>query len=141
MLLFLVHVSIKQKSRKEYFLRKRVRTSGKRLTRMNDGTLQKVGDFLQSTPSIIHSKGWCRISKIYSMFCRHCRMACFCCRLLMYMFLESLSALLSCSLIYEINAFIHLFWDSLVLEWKSASIQRKLTPPCVSVSTKVRSVV
>ncbi|XP_042674609.1 kinesin-like protein KIF20B [Centrocercus urophasianus] len=46
----------KMKSRKEYFLRKRVCTSGRRLTSRSDGTLQKVGDFLQSTPSIIHSK-------------------------------------------------------------------------------------
>ncbi|XP_048803164.1 kinesin-like protein KIF20B [Lagopus muta] len=46
----------KMKSGKEYFLRKRVCTSGRRLTSRSDGTLQKVGDFLQSTPSIIHSK-------------------------------------------------------------------------------------
>ena len=78
MLLFLVHVSIEQKSRKEYFLRKQVRTSSKRLTSKKDATLQETGDYLQSSPPIIHSKGWCRISTIDSMFSRHCRMASFC---------------------------------------------------------------
>lgn len=44
------------KSRKEYFLRKQVRTSSKRLTSKKDATLQRIGDFLQNSPSIIHSK-------------------------------------------------------------------------------------
>uniref|UniRef100_A0A8C9LDU2 Kinesin family member 20B n=1 Tax=Pavo cristatus TaxID=9049 RepID=A0A8C9LDU2_PAVCR len=45
-----------KKSREEYFLRKQVRTSSKRLTRKKDAPLQKIGDFLQSSPSILHSK-------------------------------------------------------------------------------------
>ncbi|XP_072196291.1 kinesin-like protein KIF20B [Excalfactoria chinensis] len=44
----------KKKSRHEYFLRKQVHTS--RLTKKKDETLQKIGDFIQSSPSVIHSK-------------------------------------------------------------------------------------
>nr|XP_047925108.1 kinesin-like protein KIF20B isoform X1 [Anser cygnoides] len=45
-----------QTSRKEYPLRKQESTSSKRSARKKDGTLQKLGGFFQSSPTIIHSK-------------------------------------------------------------------------------------
>ncbi|KYO42334.1 kinesin-like protein KIF20B isoform C [Alligator mississippiensis] len=42
--------------RKEYPLRNQQSTSSMKSTRKKDGTLQKLGDFLQSSPIIIHSK-------------------------------------------------------------------------------------
>ncbi|XP_068544064.1 kinesin-like protein KIF20B isoform X3 [Anas acuta] len=49
-------VSTTQTSRKEYSLRKQESTSNKRSARKKDGTLQKLGGFFQSSPTIIHSK-------------------------------------------------------------------------------------
>ncbi|NXN08439.1 KI20B protein, partial [Indicator maculatus] len=43
-------------SRKEYFLRKQESTSSIKSPRKKDRTLQKIGDFFQSSPTIIHSK-------------------------------------------------------------------------------------
>ncbi|XP_051475180.1 kinesin-like protein KIF20B isoform X2 [Apus apus] len=45
-----------QSFRKEYFLRKQDSTSSKKSARKKDGKLQKIGDFFQSSPTIIHSK-------------------------------------------------------------------------------------
>ncbi|NXK26371.1 KI20B protein, partial [Arenaria interpres] len=42
--------------RKEYSLRKQKSTSSKTLDKKKDGTLQKIGDFFQSSPTVIHSK-------------------------------------------------------------------------------------
>ncbi|KFQ77663.1 Kinesin-like KIF20B [Phaethon lepturus] len=47
--------STTQLFRKEYPLRKQESTSSKKSTK-KDGTLQKIGDFFQSSPTIIHSK-------------------------------------------------------------------------------------
>ncbi|XP_021254331.1 kinesin-like protein KIF20B isoform X2 [Numida meleagris] len=49
-------VSAKQKYRKEYSLREREPTSSKKLASKKDAALQKIGNFFQSSPSIIHSK-------------------------------------------------------------------------------------
>ncbi|XP_071895691.1 kinesin-like protein KIF20B isoform X1 [Anas platyrhynchos] len=49
-------VSTTQTSRKEYSLRKQESTSNKRSARKKDGTLQRLGGFFQSSPTIIHSK-------------------------------------------------------------------------------------
>ncbi|XP_067995810.1 kinesin-like protein KIF20B [Melanerpes formicivorus] len=43
-------------SRKEYFLRKQESTSSIKSPNKKDRTLQKIGDFFQSSPTIIHSK-------------------------------------------------------------------------------------
>ncbi|XP_075791232.1 kinesin-like protein KIF20B isoform X1 [Pelodiscus sinensis] len=45
-----------QSFRKEYLLRKQVLTSSTKSMQKKDGTLQKLGDFFQSSPTIIHSK-------------------------------------------------------------------------------------
>lgn len=95
-------MSTTQPSRKEYSLRKQESTSSKKSAKKKDGTLQKIGDFFQSSPNIIHSKGLYRINKAYSMFSEHCRMAYFYCNLLMYVLLKDMSAALSCSFVYEI---------------------------------------
>lgn len=55
-------MSTTQTSRKEYPLRKQESTSSKRSARKRDGTLQKLGGFFQSSPTIIHSKGLYRIN-------------------------------------------------------------------------------
>ncbi|NXL87199.1 KI20B protein, partial [Alectura lathami] len=49
-------MSTKQTSRKQYTLRKQESTSSKKSARKNDGALQKIGDFFQSSPAILHSK-------------------------------------------------------------------------------------
>ncbi|XP_014821276.1 PREDICTED: kinesin-like protein KIF20B [Calidris pugnax] len=48
--------STTQSFRKEYSLRKQKSTSSKTSDKKKDGTLQKIGDFFQSSPTIIHSK-------------------------------------------------------------------------------------
>ncbi|NXH62845.1 KI20B protein, partial [Rhabdornis inornatus] len=45
-----------QSLRKEYPLRRQDSTLNKKSTKKKDGTLQKIGDFFQSSPTIIHSK-------------------------------------------------------------------------------------
>ncbi|XP_041316938.1 kinesin-like protein KIF20B isoform X2 [Pyrgilauda ruficollis] len=45
-----------QSLRKEYSLRRQESTLNKKSARKKDGTLQKIGDFFQSSPTIIHSK-------------------------------------------------------------------------------------
>ncbi|NXI36129.1 KI20B protein, partial [Galbula dea] len=42
--------------RREYSLRKQESTSSKNSAKKKDGTLQKIGDFFQSSPTIFHSK-------------------------------------------------------------------------------------
>ncbi|KFQ91256.1 Kinesin-like KIF20B [Nipponia nippon] len=49
-------MSTTQSFRKEYPLRKQESTSSKRSAKKKDGTLQKIGDFFQNSPTIIHSK-------------------------------------------------------------------------------------
>ncbi|XP_074710236.1 kinesin-like protein KIF20B [Strix uralensis] len=49
-------MSSTQKKRKEYPLRKQESTSSKKSAKKKDGTLQKIGDFFQSSPITIHSK-------------------------------------------------------------------------------------
>lgn len=68
-------MSATQSLRKEYSLRKQESTSSKTSAKKKDGTLQKIGDFFQSSPTIIQSKGLYRITKSYFMFSGHCRMA------------------------------------------------------------------
>ncbi|CAM4603876.1 unnamed protein product [Caretta caretta] len=55
-----------QSFRKEYPLRKQVSTSSTKSTQKKDGTLQKLGDFFQSSPTIIHSKAKKLIATISS---------------------------------------------------------------------------
>ncbi|XP_063261730.1 kinesin-like protein KIF20B [Prinia subflava] len=45
-----------QSLRKEYPLRRQESTLSKKSAKKKDGTLQKIGDFFQSSPTIIHSK-------------------------------------------------------------------------------------
>ncbi|NXN47112.1 KI20B protein, partial [Rhinoptilus africanus] len=52
--------------RKEYSLRKQESTSNKMSAKKKDGTLQKIGDFLQSSPTIIQSKAKKLIATISS---------------------------------------------------------------------------
>ncbi|XP_074448584.1 kinesin-like protein KIF20B isoform X2 [Larus michahellis] len=52
--------------RKEYSLRKQESTSSKMSAKKKDGTLQKIGDFFQSSPTIIHSKAKKLIATISS---------------------------------------------------------------------------
>ncbi|XP_035423307.1 kinesin-like protein KIF20B [Cygnus atratus] len=59
-------MSTTQMSRKEYPLRKQESTSSKRSARKKDGTLQKLGGFFQSSPTIIHSKAKKLIATISS---------------------------------------------------------------------------
>ncbi|NXJ46513.1 KI20B protein, partial [Spizaetus tyrannus] len=59
-------MSTTQPSRKEYSLRKQESTSSKKSAKKKDGTLQKIGDFFQSSPNIIHSKAKKLISTISS---------------------------------------------------------------------------
>ncbi|NXW14855.1 KI20B protein, partial [Circaetus pectoralis] len=59
-------MSTTQLSRKEYSLRKQESTSSKKSVKKKDGTLQKIGDFFQSSPNIIHSKAKKLISTISS---------------------------------------------------------------------------
>uniref|UniRef100_A0A8D0EJR0 Kinesin motor domain-containing protein n=1 Tax=Strix occidentalis caurina TaxID=311401 RepID=A0A8D0EJR0_STROC len=47
---------IKLEDKKEYPLRNQESTSSKKSAKKKDGTLQKIGDFFQSSPVIIHSK-------------------------------------------------------------------------------------
>lgn len=89
-------VSTTQSFRKEYSLRKQESTSSKKSAKKKDGTLQKIGDFFQSSPTIIHSKGLYRINKAYSMFSGHWWMTFF------FLLLKDMSAALSCSFIYEV---------------------------------------
>ncbi|XP_057885240.1 kinesin-like protein KIF20B [Melospiza georgiana] len=49
-------MSTAQSLRKEYSLRRQESTLNKKSSRKKDGTLQKIGDFFQSSPTIIHSK-------------------------------------------------------------------------------------
>ncbi|NWU12485.1 KI20B protein, partial [Cephalopterus ornatus] len=49
-------MSTTQSLRKEYRLRKQEYTLSKKSAKKKDGTLQKLGDFFQSSPTIIHSK-------------------------------------------------------------------------------------
>ncbi|NXW92385.1 KI20B protein, partial [Alopecoenas beccarii] len=49
-------VSTTQSLRKERPLRKQESSSSKKSAKKKDGTLQKIGDFFQSSPTIIHSK-------------------------------------------------------------------------------------
>ncbi|NWR17681.1 KI20B protein, partial [Emberiza fucata] len=51
-----VQVSTAQSLRKEYSLRRQESTLNKKSSKKKDGTLQKIGDFFQSSPTIIHSK-------------------------------------------------------------------------------------
>ncbi|NXY67046.1 KI20B protein, partial [Glareola pratincola] len=59
-------MSSTQSSRKEYSLRKQESTSSKTSAKKKDGTLQKIGDFFQSSPTIIHSKAKKLIATISS---------------------------------------------------------------------------
>ncbi|KFV46244.1 Kinesin-like KIF20B [Tyto alba] len=59
-------MSSTQSFRKEYSLRKQVSTSCKKSAKKKDGTLQKIGDFFQSSPTIIHSKAKKLIATISS---------------------------------------------------------------------------
>ncbi|NWV97688.1 KI20B protein, partial [Machaerirhynchus nigripectus] len=49
-------VSTAQSLRKEYPLRRQESTLSKKSAKKKDGTLQKIGDFFQSSPTIFHSK-------------------------------------------------------------------------------------
>ncbi|NXS15943.1 KI20B protein, partial [Mystacornis crossleyi] len=49
-------MSTAQSLRKEYPLRRQESTLSKKLAKKKDGTLQKIGDFFQSSPTIFHSK-------------------------------------------------------------------------------------
>ncbi|NXH76680.1 KI20B protein, partial [Hydrobates tethys] len=59
-------MSTTQSFRKEYSLRKQESTSSKKSAKKKDGTLQKIGDFFQSSPTIIHSKAKKLIATISS---------------------------------------------------------------------------
>ncbi|NXE52986.1 KI20B protein, partial [Casuarius casuarius] len=59
-------MSTTQSFRKEYQLRKHESTSSTKSARKKDGTLQKIGDFFQSSPTIIHSKAKKLIATISS---------------------------------------------------------------------------
>ncbi|NWX79414.1 KI20B protein, partial [Alca torda] len=59
-------MSTTQSFRKEYSLRKQESTSSKISAKKKDGTLQKIGDFFQSSPTIIHSKAKKLIATISS---------------------------------------------------------------------------
>uniref|UniRef100_A0A8C8SFJ0 Kinesin family member 20B n=1 Tax=Pelusios castaneus TaxID=367368 RepID=A0A8C8SFJ0_9SAUR len=59
-------ISTTQSLRKEYPLRNQASTSSTKSTRKKDGTLQKLGDFFQSSPTIIHSKAKKLIATISS---------------------------------------------------------------------------
>ncbi|KAM9232958.1 LOW QUALITY PROTEIN: kinesin-like protein KIF20B [Leptosomus discolor] len=62
----MVWMSTTQSFRKEYPLRKQESTSSKKSAKKKDGTLQKIGDFLQSSPTVIHSKAKKLIATISS---------------------------------------------------------------------------
>ncbi|CAN8216296.1 unnamed protein product [Coccothraustes coccothraustes] len=49
-------IATAQSLRKEYSLRRQESTLNKKSSKKKDGTLQKIGDFFQSSPTIIHSK-------------------------------------------------------------------------------------
>lgn len=74
--------------RKPYPLRKQESTSIKNSTKKKDGTLQKIGDFFQSSPTIIQSKGLYRTNKSHCIFSGHCRIAFFYCNLLIHILLD-----------------------------------------------------
>ncbi|KAM7169147.1 kinesin-like protein KIF20B isoform 1-T1 [Macrochelys suwanniensis] len=59
-------ITTTQSFRKEYPLRKQVSTSSTKSTQKKDGTLQKLGDFFQSSPTVIHSKAKKLIATISS---------------------------------------------------------------------------
>ncbi|KGL96268.1 Kinesin-like KIF20B [Charadrius vociferus] len=59
-------MSTTQSLRKEYSLRKQESTSSKMSAKKKDGTLQKIGDFFQSSPTIIQSKAKKLIATISS---------------------------------------------------------------------------
>lgn len=61
-----VQMSTTQLSRKGYPLRKQ-KSSSSKSGKKKDGTLRKIEDFFQNSPTIIHSKGLYRINKAYSM--------------------------------------------------------------------------
>lgn len=61
-----------QSLRKEYSLRRQESTLNKKSAKKKDGTLQKIGDFFQSSPTIIHSKGVYSINKAYFLFSGCC---------------------------------------------------------------------
>lgn len=70
-------MSTTQSLGKERPLRKQESSSGKKSSKKKDGRLQKIGDFFQSSPTVIHSKGLYRINKAYFMFSGYCGMAFF----------------------------------------------------------------
>ncbi|XP_068806195.1 kinesin-like protein KIF20B isoform X1 [Struthio camelus] len=59
-------MSTTQSFKKEYPLRKQESASSTKSTRKKDGALQKIGDFFQSSPTIIHSKAKKLIATISS---------------------------------------------------------------------------
>ncbi|XP_075573701.1 kinesin-like protein KIF20B [Pelecanus crispus] len=59
-------ISTTRSFRKEYPLRKQESTSSKKSAKKKDGTLQKIGDFFQSSPNIIHSRAKQLIATISS---------------------------------------------------------------------------
>ncbi|XP_050755129.1 kinesin-like protein KIF20B isoform X1 [Gymnogyps californianus] len=59
-------MSTTESFRKEYPLRKQESTSSKKSAKKKDGTLQKIGDFFQSSPTVIHSKAKKLIATISS---------------------------------------------------------------------------
>lgn len=94
-------MSTTQSSRKEYALRKQ-KSSSNKSGKKKDGTLQqKIEDFFQNSPTIIHSKGLYRINKAYSMLSEHCRMAFFYYKLIVYVPKDS--STLSSSFISEVR--------------------------------------
>ncbi|NXF44949.1 KI20B protein, partial [Oceanites oceanicus] len=62
----IIEMTTTQSFRKEYPLRKQESTSSKKSAKKKDGTLQKIGDFFQSSPTIIHSKAKKLIATISS---------------------------------------------------------------------------
>lgn len=68
-------MSTAQSLGKEYSLRRQESTLSKKSAKKKDGTLQKIGDFFQSSPTIFHSKGLYSINKAYFLFSDCCRMA------------------------------------------------------------------
>ncbi|KFP07175.1 Kinesin-like KIF20B, partial [Calypte anna] len=59
-------MSTTQSFRKKYFLRNQASTSSNKSAKKKDGTLQKIGEFFQNSPTIIHSKAKKLIATISS---------------------------------------------------------------------------
>lgn len=96
-------MSTTQSLRKERPLRKQESSSSKKSAKKKDVTIQKIGDFFQSSPTIIHSKGLYRINNAYFVFSGYCGVAFFFYfNRLMYMLLKDMSAALTFSFVYEI---------------------------------------